>query len=95
MPGGLPSVQRQHQPTLWKLRKLLRLHYGDGLLQRGMHQRDFGSEQLRRLRKRLPRIGSDVQSGRLYCEWGLSGFLRRLGRHVQRLTKLRRVLQCL
>ena len=63
MPGGLPRVQRQHQPPLWKLRSLRLLPLGDGLLQRGMHRCEFGSAQLRCLRKRLPRIGADLQSG--------------------------------
>ena len=69
MPGGLPGVQRQHQPPLWKLRKLHLLRHGDGLLQRDMHRSEFGSVQLRRLRKRLPRIVALLQSGCLYCEW--------------------------
>ena len=34
-----------------------------GLLQRDMHRCEFGSAQLRRLRKRLPRIGADLQPG--------------------------------
>ena len=50
MPGGLPGVQRQHQPTLWKLRSLCLLFRIDGVLQRDMHRCEFGSEQLRRLR---------------------------------------------
>ena len=33
---------------------------GGGLLQRDMHRPEFGSEQLRRLRKRLPRIDADL-----------------------------------
>ena len=57
MPGGLPGVQRQHQPPLWKLWNLRLLPHGDGLLQRDLHLPEFGSEQLRRLRKRLRRIG--------------------------------------
>ena len=60
MPGGLPGVQRQHQPPLWKLRNLRLLPHGDGLLQRDMHRPEFGSEQLRRLRKRLRRIDADL-----------------------------------
>jgi hypothetical protein len=60
MPGGLPAVQRQHQSTLWKLRQLLLLRDGDGLLQRNMYQCEFGSEQLRCLRVRLRRIHTDL-----------------------------------
>jgi hypothetical protein len=60
MPGGLPGVQRQHQPSLWELRKRRLLSDGDGLLQRDMYQREFRSEQLRRLRKRLPRIDANL-----------------------------------
>ena len=55
MPSGLPGVQRQHQPPLWKLRKRRLLSHGDGLLQRDMHRSELGSEQLRRLRIRLRR----------------------------------------
>jgi hypothetical protein len=65
MRGGLPGVQWQHQPTLWKLRSLYMLPLGDGLLQRDLHLREFRSEQLRRLRKRLPRIDPDLQPGRM------------------------------
>ena len=68
MRGGLPRLQRQHQPPLWKLRILCLLPHVVGMLQRGTHHREFGSEQLRRLRKRLPRIGALLQSGRLYFE---------------------------
>jgi hypothetical protein len=53
MPGGLPGVQRQHQPPLWKLWSLRLLRLEDSMLQRDMQQREFGSAQLRRLRKRL------------------------------------------
>ena len=60
MPGGLPVGQRQHQPPLWKLRILLRLRHGDGLLQRDMYHREFGSEQLRRLWKRLRPIDPNL-----------------------------------
>ena len=60
MRGGLPGVQRQHQPPLWKLWRLRLLSDGGGLLQRDMHGPEFGSEQLRRLRKRLPRIDADL-----------------------------------
>ena len=63
MPGGLPGVQRQHQPPLWKLRSLRLLSHGDGLLQRDMHLREFGSAQLRRLRKRLRRIDPICNQG--------------------------------
>ena len=65
MPGGLPVCQRQHQSPLWKLRILLRLRHGDGLLQRDMHEPEFGSEQLRRLRIRLRRIDAELHPGGL------------------------------
>jgi hypothetical protein len=65
MPGGLPRMQRQHQPPLRNLRSLRLLHHVSGLLQRSMHQREIGFTQLRRLRKRLPRIDAYLQSGRL------------------------------
>ena len=68
MPGGLPRVQRQHQPTLWNLRSLCLLPHVGGLLQRDMHRREFGFEQLRCLRKRLSRIDAVLQSGHLYCD---------------------------
>ena len=51
MRGSLPGVQRQHQPALWKLWSLRLLRLGNRLLQRGMHLPEFGSGQLRRLRK--------------------------------------------
>ena len=60
MPGSLPRMQRQHQPPLWNLRSLRLLPHVGGLLQRDMHFCEFGSAQLRRLRKRLPRIGTDL-----------------------------------
>jgi len=60
MPGRLPVGQRQHQPPLWKLRKLRLLPHGDGLLQRDLHLPEFGCEQLRRLRVRLRRIDADL-----------------------------------
>ena len=60
MPRGLPRVQRQHQPPLRKLWSLRLLHRGDGMLQRDMYPREFGPEQLRRLRKRLPCIRADL-----------------------------------
>src|SRR3954453_9404130 len=63
MPGSLPRVQRQHQPTLWKLRSVRLLPHVGRLLQRNMHRCEFGSAQLRCLRKRLPRISPDLQPG--------------------------------
>ena len=60
MPGSLPRVQRQHQPTLWKLWSLRLLRRGDGMLQRDMHLSEFGFAQLRRLRKRLRRTGANL-----------------------------------
>ena len=60
MPGGLSRLQRQHQPTLWKLRSLCLLRFGVGLLQRDMHRCEFGSEQLRRLRICLSRNGAEL-----------------------------------
>jgi hypothetical protein len=63
MPSGLPGVQRQHQPTLWKLWSLRLLPHRDGLLQRLVHLPEFGSEQLRRLRVRLPRIDPYMYRG--------------------------------
>jgi hypothetical protein len=63
MPGGLPGVQRQHQPTLWNLRSLRLLHDVRSLLQRSMHQREVGSTQLRRVRQCLRRINSGVHPG--------------------------------
>ena len=60
MPGGLPGVQRQHQPPLWKLRSLRLLRLWNGLLQRDMHRCEFRSEQLRRLRIRLRRADTDL-----------------------------------
>jgi hypothetical protein len=60
MPGGLPGLQRQHQSPLWQLWKLRLLPHGDSLLQRDMHQPEFGSAQLRRVRERLPRIDADL-----------------------------------
>ena len=63
MRGGLPGVQRQHQPPLWKLRSLRLLPHVGGLLQRDMHHCEFGFAQLRRLRKRLPRIDPDLHPG--------------------------------
>ena len=71
MPGGLPGVQRQHQPPLWKLRSLCLLPHGDSLLQRGMHELEFGSAQLRRLRIRLCRVGANLQPGDM--QWVSSG----------------------
>ena len=59
---SLPVVQRQHQSTLWKLWQLLLLSHGDGLLQRHLHQYEFGSAQLRCLRARLRRTDSVLQS---------------------------------
>jgi hypothetical protein len=53
MLGGLPGVQRQHQPTVWKLWSLCLLPIGVCLLQWDMHGPEFGREQLRRLRIRL------------------------------------------
>ena len=43
------------QPPLRKLWSLRLLRRGDGMLQRDMYPREFGSAQLRRLRKRLRR----------------------------------------
>ena len=63
MRGGLPRLQRQHQSTLWKLWSLRLLRRGNGLLQRDMHLPGFGSEQLRRLRERLPRIDPGLHPG--------------------------------
>jgi hypothetical protein len=63
MRGGLPRVQRQHQPPLWKLRRLCLLRHWSSLLQRDMHLPEFGSEQLWRLRKRLPRIDPGLYPG--------------------------------
>jgi hypothetical protein len=63
MSGGLPRLQRQHQPTLWKLWSLRLLRDGNGLLQRDMHRREFGCEQLRCLRKRLWRIDPALHPG--------------------------------
>ena len=63
MPGGLPRVQRQHQPPLRKLRSVRLLPHVGRLLQRNMHRCEFGSAQLRRLRKRLPRIDSGLRPG--------------------------------
>ena len=60
MRGGLPIVQRQHQPTLWKLRKLRLLPHRDGLLRRDMHLAEFGSTQLRRLWIRLWRCDPEL-----------------------------------
>ena len=79
MSGGLPGLQRQYQPSLWKLRILRLLPHGDGLLQRGMHLREFGLAKLRRLRKRLPR-GSWLCQRDMLCGAVLrgSGILRRL-----------------
>ena len=68
MPGGLPGVQRQYQSPLWNLRSLRLLPHVGRLLQRDMHHREFGCEQLRRLRKHLPRIDTVLRSGRLYLE---------------------------
>ena len=65
MPGSLPGVQRQHQPTLWKLRSLRLLPHVVGVLQRDMHRREFGSSQLRRLRKRLRRIDPALHPGHM------------------------------
>ena len=56
MPLRLPRLQRQHQSPLWKLWSLCLLRDRGGVLQRDMHKREFGFEQLRRLRKHLPRI---------------------------------------
>jgi hypothetical protein len=53
MPGGLPKVQRQHLPPLWKLRNLRLLRQVGDLLQRDMHPSELGFAKLRRLRKRL------------------------------------------
>jgi hypothetical protein len=44
------------------------LSHGISLLQRDVHHREFGCEQLRRLRKRLPRSDADLHSGRLRRE---------------------------
>ena len=63
MPGGLPRLQRQHQPTLWKLWSVRLLPHVFGLLQRNMHRCEFGSAQLRHLRKRLPRIDPALHPG--------------------------------
>ena len=60
MPGGLPGVQREHEPTVWKLWSLCLLLGGDDLLQRDLHGLEFRSCQLRRLRKHLPGIGADL-----------------------------------
>jgi hypothetical protein len=60
MHGGLPGVQRQHQSPLWKLWKLRLLSDVGGLLQRDVHVPEFRSCQLRRMRKRLPRIGAEL-----------------------------------
>ena len=68
MPGGLPRVQRQHQPPLWNLRSLFLLPHVVGMLQRDMHRCEFGSEQLRRLRIRLPRVNAVLQSRHLCCD---------------------------
>jgi hypothetical protein len=51
MPGGLPRVQRQHQPNLWKLRSLCLLPHVVGMLQRDMHQSEQQLRPLRRLRR--------------------------------------------
>ena len=79
MPGGLPRVQRQHEPALWTLRSLRLLPHVGRLLQRNMHQREFGSTQLRRVRKRLPRVGALLQSGHLYFDrvWRRSDIVQR------------------
>ena len=61
MPGGLPGVQRQHQPTLWKLRKRRLLSDFGDLLQRDMHGFEFRSCQLRRLRIRLRCIDPELR----------------------------------
>jgi hypothetical protein len=50
MPGGLPRLQRQHQPPLWKLRSLRLLPHGDNLLQRFVRQSRQRRRPLRRLR---------------------------------------------
>ena len=63
MPGSLPRMQRQHQPTLRKLRSVRLLPHVGRLLQRNMHRCEFGFEQLRRMRTRLPRIGAVLHPG--------------------------------
>ena len=43
MRGGLPGVQRQYQPSLWKLWSLYMLSEFGDLLQRDMHGPEFRS----------------------------------------------------
>ena len=69
MRGGLPRLQRQHQSTLWNLWIRCLLPHVGRLLQRDMHPREFRFAQLRRMRQRLRRIDTDLQSGRLYCDY--------------------------
>jgi len=60
MPGGVPGLQRQYQSPLWNLRSVRLLPHIVGLLQRHVHVREFGSEQLRRVRIRLLHIVADL-----------------------------------
>ena len=60
MPGGLPCVQRQHQPTLRKLRSLRLLHHVGRMLQREVHRIEFRSEKLRCVRICLSRIDANL-----------------------------------
>ena len=96
MPRGMPRVQRQHQPTLWKLRSLRLLRLVGRLLQRDMHLREFGSKQLRRLRQRLPCIDAHLQPGDMrQLPAGPYSLQRCLHRPSGRQTQLRRVWQCM
>jgi hypothetical protein len=65
MRRGLPGLQQQHQPTLWKLRELRLLPQVGCLLQRDLHLTHFGFEQLRCLRIRLCRIISVLHPGHM------------------------------
>ena len=97
MRGGLPRLQWQHQPPLWKLRILCLLPHVGRLLQWDMHHREFGFAQLRRLRKCLRRIDAGLHPGDLRQLPARLYKLQRSGlyRPSERPPQLRRVRLCM